>query len=258
MTTDFRPALNEVDHLSSIFLASNGCFPPSKGGFGKEQVFSVDNQTFADLTGHSARYVLVPETKMIKGSSSTVHLAYDNTNNAYVALKVIARGPLPDKLITKELEILQNVKHENIILLLDIHVSRSEVVLATPYLSGGDLLSVIPDNIGLSPALTFHYAKQLFSALAYLHQKGFTHGDVKCENVLLKEDKRTIVLCDFGMSENVELQIKTQTADRVMGGTPAYMCPLLLRSSGCSKNSSLLHDKRPADIWSAGIVLHCV
>jgi serine/threonine protein kinase len=81
--------------------------------------------------------------------------------------------------------------------------------------------------------------------LAYLHEEGITHRDIKLENILLDCDNN-IKLIDFGFSTCY----KPQKRIKMFCGTPSYMAPEIV--------SRMEYYGPPADIWAAGVLLFCL
>ncbi|CEM34986.1 unnamed protein product [Vitrella brassicaformis CCMP3155] len=94
------------------------------------------------------------------------------------------------------------------------------------------------------------YLGQALDGAAHIHDKGYTHADLKPDNFLLKRDGRqhmrpfpTLKITDFGWSAAVE-QIRTDKC-----GTIEYMAPEILRGTPYTNNPAI-------DIWSLGIFLY--
>jgi eukaryotic-like serine/threonine-protein kinase len=76
---------------------------------------------------------------------------------------------------------------------------------------------------------------QIASALAFSHQHGVIHFDVKPENILLDDACSLAKLCDFGCAHKLKSAVATASASMVQGqvrGTLMYMAPLLARPCG--------------------------
>ncbi|HEX2573133.1 MAG TPA: protein kinase [Polyangia bacterium] len=68
-----------------------------------------------------------------------------------------------------------------------------------------------------------HVLAQIAAGLAFLHDSGRLHCDIKPSNVLVAHDGR-VVLVDFGLVESLGLKQRTLVESKV-AGTPAYMSP---------------------------------
>mmetsp|Transcript_9117 Transcript_9117/g.9012 ORF Transcript_9117/g.9012 Transcript_9117/m.9012 type:complete len:861 (-) Transcript_9117:308-2890(-) len=124
----------------------------------------------------------------------------------------------------KEINIWKQLKHENILPLIDHLETDTAIFCITNRIFGGTLFELVSSwgiynfgmqnmsgpvsflienqRIRLSQTKTF--IKQIISALSYLHEEmGVVHGDLKLENALVDDrnkDDLKVILCDFGMS----------------------------------------------------------
>ena len=90
-----------------------------------------------------------------------------------------------------EFELMKNLRHPNIILLEEVLTCQGREVGVMEYMSSGDLSMVREVNI--------HYVMiQLLSGLAYLHENGIAHRDLKPHNILLNGPM--VKICDFGLA----------------------------------------------------------
>lgn len=94
------------------------------------------------------------------------------------------------------------------------------------YIDGGSLDDLILNNHRLSETETIEYAKQIASALGYMHKHHVLHLDVKPSNIMLRQDcgkaSYSVVLIDFGLSKQYDEKGVPESSTTVGGGTPGY------------------------------------
>jgi serine/threonine protein kinase len=162
-----------------------------------------------------------------------------------VAIKVISRRLLDENAVLgafeQECRIHQSLKHENIVRVYEIQYETDFVFVILELCRGGDLLDYIHNNVSrpIRRILSFWY--QILKAIAYLHERGIAHLDIKPENILLA-DADTVKLADFGCCEAPPKYDRGNAK-----GTPKYSAPEILTVPRS--------DNRAADIWSLGIML---
>lgn len=89
--------------------------------------------------------------------------------------------------------------------------------------------------------------RQLLQVLSFLHMRRVVHRDVKPENVMLRgEGPDRIVLVDFGISRDLDRQMRTTT---VVMATPAYAAPELQAGAAQAPTTTAL------DMFAVGIIL---
>src|ERR1700686_4635349 len=108
---------------------------------------------------------------------------------------------------------------------------------------GRELRGMIPDG-SLSLAQSIELAALVADGLAFAHERGIVHRDIKPGNIMVLRDGR-IKIMDFGIARLLEPTVKTQTG--VLLGSPQYMSPEQI--SGQSLDGR-------ADIFSLGVVLY--
>lgn len=148
----------------------------------------------------------------------------------------------------KEMLILSEVNHKNIVKLLGCCLEVEVPMLVYEFVPNGTLFQLIHGNHGLriSLATRLGIAHESADALAYLHSSASTpilHGDVKSSNILLDRDHKAKV-ADFGASILAPTD-KSQFITLVHG-TCGYLDPEYMQTN-------LLTDK--SDVYSFGVVL---
>lgn len=96
----------------------------------------------------------------------------------------------------------------------------------------------------LSEKEAFYFFIQTCLGLDYLHKNHILHRDLKPENLLLDE-KRDVLLCDFGWSID-----ETATNCNTLCGTLEYMAPEVINSGPDN------YYNKKIDIWSLGVILY--
>lgn len=152
--------------------------------------------------------------------------------------------------IKDEMTVLEMVSHPNIVQYYGVEVHRDRVYIFMEYCSGGSLASFLASTEPLQDEkIVSFYTLQMFEGLAYLHQSGIVHRDIKPQNILLTKRLNYIKIVDFGAAKivadtsNVSHQTKIEAR-----GTFKYMAPEVLRGEPSAVESSV-------DIWSMGCVM---
>ncbi|CAK88776.1 unnamed protein product (macronuclear) [Paramecium tetraurelia] len=162
------------------------------------------------------------------------------------AVKVIPKSKVknPDR-FKKEIDILRQLDHPNIIKLYETFEDQRNVYLVMELCEGGELFDRIMDKGYFSEAEAHEIFLQIMQALNYCHTNGICHRDLKPENFLFltKADDSPIKVIDFGLSTLFEDPIITM---KTKAGTPYYISPEVLKGS---------YDES-CDIWSAGVILY--
>lgn len=158
------------------------------------------------------------------GGMAHVYLAFQESMEREVALKLMHRSlGETDKTFgerfVREAKIVAKLTHPHINAVYDVGISGPYHYFTMEYLKGGDLKSRI--RRGMPPRAVLEIVRQITSALAFAHSKGYVHRDVKPENVLFR-DSGTAVLTDFGIAKAND---NSMTATGTVIGTPYYMSP---------------------------------
>ncbi|KAG5451122.1 Serine/threonine-protein kinase unc-51 [Clonorchis sinensis] len=179
--------------------------------------------------------------------------------NEPVAIKIMkkdANMPKNRTLLSKEISVLKDLNHENIVRLFHHGVSNNGLYLVMEYCNGGDLSEYLRIKDTLPEDTIRHFLAQIGSAMYAINRKGFMHRDLKPGNILLTYPQDcgyslkdipghmlTFKLADFGFARWLQDGMMAVT----MCGSPMYMAPEVLM---CRE-----YDAR-ADIWSMGVILY--
>lgn len=179
---------------------------------------------------------------------ANVYLAIQESMEREVALKVMlpslsATDPAFGERFVREAKIVAKLSHPNVNAVYDVGVSGPHHYFSMEYLAGGDLKSRIHN--GMAPGAALAVARQVASALAFVHAKGYVHRDVKPENVLFRENGAA-VLTDFGIAKANDAA-GGMTATGTAMGTPYYMSPEQAAGRGVDRRS---------DLYSLGVMVY--
>src|SRR6056297_4334627 len=182
-----------------------------------------------------------------RGGVAEVYKARHKLLDRTVAIKIISpakAGELADKRFLKEARVVAGLRHPNIVSIYDVGVLEDKYYIIMEFLEGGDLKQKL--EAGLSVDESIAILKQMASALAHAHDKGFIHRDIKSQNIMFRADG-TAVLTDFGIVKDLTAETG-YTLDGTSIGTPHYMSPE--QAQGSSKI-----DWR-TDLYSLGVTFY--
>jgi serine/threonine protein kinase/tetratricopeptide (TPR) repeat protein len=167
------------------------------------------------------------ERELGRGGMSTVYLAGDLKHGRQVALKVLSRNVariLGSELFLREIRVSAGLSHPNILPLYDSGDADGLLYYVMPYVTGASLRERLEREKRLSIKEALHVAADIADALAYAHERGVVHCDVKPENILLEAGHA--MLADFGVARALRAVGGLETSSPGHGmGTPAYMSP---------------------------------
>ena len=166
-----------------------------------------------------------------RGGVAEVYLARHKLLDRKVAIKLISpthADELADKRFLKEAKVVAGLRHPNIVSIYDVGVYENKYYIIMEYLEGGDLKQNIKRTLSVEQALKI--MRQIASALAHAHDKGFIHRDIKSQNIMFRGDG-TAVLTDFGIVKDLAMDTG-YTMDGTSIGTPHYMSPEQAQGTG--------------------------
>ena len=165
-----------------------------------------------------------------------------------VALKVLKPKYANDKQFTarflNEAEVAGQLRHPNIIRILDVGQDGKHVYFAMPRLPHS-LESLLGEDTALAEADVARTARDIARALAFAHEAGVIHRDIKPQNILFTEPGAA-VLSDFGIAKAVA-GYASSTGKQLVLGTPHYISPEQARG--------LPLDGR-TDIYALGVTMY--
>jgi serine/threonine protein kinase len=211
-----------------------------------------------------SKYCLIK--KIGQGSSAKVYLGVsidslisDNPAQIeYYSIKIIDPLKMDISMFQKEVELLQNINHQNVLKIFSYGIGKKERIknnqkkekdiyyIVMEYLEHDDSLKYITqvcpgENKGFGEELGRLIFAQLLDGLEAMHNKNIFHRDIKPENIMIGGDDYYFKFVDFGFSTDNIGKLNSYL------GTPTYAAPEL-------------HLKRPyygksEDIFSLGVTL---
>ena len=192
------------------------------------------------------------------GSSSVVYRAVsiDSSQPPNIfAMKVIPKVLLDEKnqfgtTLSHEIEVMQQLKHPNIVALYEVFDLKDYRVIRMEYLDGGSLADMIDSGQRQHAFYIINIMKQILGALEYIHEKRIAHKDIKPENIIFDSQNKP-KLVDFGFCSIINPTCETgdnSNQEQERCGTPFYCAPEVLLNQR--------FDPIKADLWSFGVTMH--
>lgn len=204
------------------------------------------NEFYLDITSPSVTqigcYRIVREIG--EGAFGKVYLASHLLLNVKVVLKC---GLLDDPNIVREVFYHKQLRHKNIVKLYEVIKTETHLWLVMEYCEGNELFYHIYEKRRLGYDEAQRVFAQIVLGLAHVHKLNLSHRDLKLENILLADKRKTVVkLTDFGFVREYDPRLRTLLS--TVCGTTVYMAPELLKNDKYSGFA--------ADIWALGVILY--
>ncbi|CAO3622362.1 unnamed protein product [Cunninghamella blakesleeana] len=228
------PASQEPHHKYVQKVIGNYTLTESlgKGSMGKVKL-GVHN-----ITGDKIAIKIVPRANFAQFKSGT-----SNKSPKQIA-KEYAREENREMRTIREAHMMMLLRHPNIVGLKDLVVAGPYFYIMMDYVNGGQLLHYIVKRQRLTEKRARSFARQITSALDYMHRNSIVHRDLKIENILIDKSGRKIKIIDFGLSNLFcpERQLTTYC------GSLYFAAPELLRATP--------YKGPEVDVWSLGVVIY--
>ena len=188
--------------------------------------------------------------QIARGAMGIVFRGERESDGAIVALKVLplqmVREDMEIERFKREIETITSLIHPNIVRVSDFGQDDDFYYYAMEYIDGRSLRELIHDRGHLSPYHAAEIVRDAGRGLAFAHQHGIIHRDVKPSNVMITRAGQ-VKLVDFGLAFRKASEILT--ASGISLGTPAYMSPEQIEGGRIDITEK-------TDIYSLGVTLY--
>lgn len=185
-----------------------------------------ETQPLPDIPG----YRLLEE--LGRGGMGIVFRAERRSDGAAVAVKTILPKvhPQPESLkrFLREVKILESLRHRHIVAFRDSGEADGLLYFAMDFVPGTDAAKLVQAEGPLPVPRALRLALQAFDALAYAHDLGYVHRDIKPGNILVTGigADEEIRVADFGLARSYQASpMSGLTMSGVAAGTPQFMPP---------------------------------
>ena len=205
-----------------------------------------------------------------KGSFGEVFLTSKKGHNQLYETKKIpksmADAPKTQKYFHNEIKLLSNIKHKNIMRLIEVKQSQDNYYLVCELCNGGSLNESLDKyrkihRRAFTEEIVQYLMRQIVDAIKFLHGKHIIHRDLKLDNILMsyenEQDKENmnllgaqVKIIDFGFA--TVLDPKQNLAFSTLG-SPINMDPGILKKFTGNDNKG--YDEK-VDIWSLGTLCY--
>ena len=183
------------------------------------------------------------------GGMSSVYRAHDEVLERKVALKVL-HATLADQddcveRFRREAQMVAGLQHQNIVGVIDRGEDDGCPFIVLEFVGGRNLKQLVERDGPLPVERALELGMQIARGLAFAHENGYVHRDVKPQNVLLNDDGEAKVT-DFGIARSLDVKHGVTQTGTVLG-TSDYIAPEQAQGQRVDEHT---------DIYSLGIVLY--
>lgn len=184
-----------------------------------------------------------------RGATGVVYKARDPIIDRVVALKTVdfrsfgANQAVEQGRFFQEAKSAGRLSHPNIVTIYDAGEAQGCAYIAMELLEGASLREMLDGRPPIAVGRALEITAQIARGLAYAHEHGVVHRDVKPANVILVGSRRAKIT-DFGIAR---FNTASQTAQKELAGSPKYMSPEQIRGEEVDGRS---------DLFSLGTMLY--
>ena len=149
----------------------------------------------------------------------------------------------------KEARTISQLHHPNIIQIYDIFKENNTAYYVMEYIEGESLADMVKRQGALPETKAVEYIRQTATALEFIHLRSINHLDVKPSNIMVRKEEDKVVLIDFGLSKQYDVQ-GAQTSTPPVGISQGYAPMEQYNAGGVSTFSP------QSDIYSLGATFY--
>ncbi|MFZ0962238.1 MAG: serine/threonine-protein kinase [Terriglobia bacterium] len=192
-----------------------------------------------------------------EGGSGVVYRGRDLRLERQVAIKVLTDALRDDELawarLLREARLASQLNHPHIAAIYDLGEEDGRAYVAMEFVEGLPLAELIPTG-GMPLEQAEGYAVQIAGALAFAHEQGVIHGDLKGSNIIVTPEGN-VKLLDFGLGRRIPRSGVGEVTSSCLplaeagatAGTLPFLAPEVLRGAPTSRQS---------DVWALGVLLY--
>ena len=208
---------------ASIGVADDRSTDPGGPAAAEDATAAMPQTTGATVLG--GRYLL--EERIAAGGMAAVWRAHDEVLARTVAVKVLHGHLAADEAFRerfrREAIAAAKLTHPAVVSVYDTGADGDAVYLVMEYVDGVTLKDVIAESGALTPGEAATIGEKVARGLAYAHDRGLVHRDVKPANILIGHDG-SVKVADFGIAKAEETGDDLTNTGMVLG-TAAYVAP---------------------------------
>ncbi len=187
-----------------------------------------------------------------RGAMGVVYKARDPLIGRTLAIKTVTlSGLLSEEQLAefkarffREAQAAGVLHHPNIVTIHDVGVENDVPFMAMEFVEGTSLSKRLKEEGRLPAEEAVHIVRQVAEGLAYAHEHGIIHRDIKPDNILIESGTGRAVIADFGVAHVTTSEL-TRTGEIL--GTPFFMSPEQVLGETLDGRS---------DLFSLGVVFY--
>ena len=185
-----------------------------------------------------------------EGGMATVYRAHQTLMDKKVAVKVLQPKHLEDQTalagFLKEGMAGARLTHPSITQVYYTAEENGVYYIVMDFVDGDDLKSILREGGPLPLRKALEITRKVAEVLAFSHDRGIVHRDIKPGNVMIDRSGE-VILTDFGIASLLYNSTRSDQHKKETSGTPAYMSPEQFRGEVIDERS---------DLYSLGATLH--